>query len=88
MGYSPERKAAVLKRMLPSKNLPVRRLSQEEGISEATLHKWRAQARCNTESTGVPTPDHLRYQVFGTMTASGIVSILAFVNLKDVNFDG
>lgn len=45
MGYSPERKAAVLKRMLPPNNLPVRRLSQEEGISEATLHKWRAQAR-------------------------------------------
>ena len=33
MGYSPERKAAVLKRMLPPNNLPVRRLSQEEGIS-------------------------------------------------------
>jgi transposase-like protein len=45
MGYSPDRKAAVLKRMLPPNNLPVRRLSQEEGISEATLHKWRAQAR-------------------------------------------
>jgi hypothetical protein len=36
MGYSPERKAAVLKRMLPPNNLPVRQLSQEEGISEAT----------------------------------------------------
>lgn len=45
MGYSPERKAAVLKRMLPPNNLAVRRLSQEEGISEATLHKWRGQAR-------------------------------------------
>ena len=45
MGYSPERKAAVLKRMLPPNNLPVRQLSQEEGISSATLHKWRAQAR-------------------------------------------
>jgi transposase-like protein len=47
MGYSPERRAAVLKRMLPPINLPVRRLSQEEGISEATLHKWCAQARSN-----------------------------------------
>jgi len=45
MGYSPERKAAVLKRMLPPNNLPVRQLSQEEGISEATLHQWRAQPR-------------------------------------------
>ena len=45
MGYSPERKAAVLKRMLPANNMAIRRLSQEEGISEATLHKWRAEAR-------------------------------------------
>jgi len=47
MGYSPERKTAVLKRMFPPNNLPLRQLSQDEGISEATLHKWRAQARGN-----------------------------------------
>lgn len=45
MGYSPERKTAVLKRMLLPNNMAIRRLSQEEGISEATLHKWRAEAR-------------------------------------------
>ena len=45
MGYSPERKAAVLKRMLPPNTTAIRQLSQEEGISEATLHKWRAEAR-------------------------------------------
>ena len=45
MGYSPERKAAVLKRMLPPNTMAIRQLSQEEGISEATLHKWRAEAR-------------------------------------------
>lgn len=45
MGYSPERKAAVLKRMLPPLNVAIRQLSQEEGISEATLHKWRTAAR-------------------------------------------
>jgi transposase-like protein len=45
VGYSPERKAAVLKRMLPPHNIAIRQLSQEEGISEGTLHNWRAQAR-------------------------------------------
>lgn len=45
MGYSPERKPAVLKRMLPPNTMAIRQLSQEEGISEATLHKWRAEAR-------------------------------------------
>ena len=31
--------------MLPPNNMPLRRLSQEEGISQATLAKWRAKAR-------------------------------------------
>jgi hypothetical protein len=45
VGYSPERKSAVLKRMLPPNNVAIRQLAHEEGISEATLHKWRAEAR-------------------------------------------
>lgn len=28
--------------------MAIRQLSQEEGISEATLHKWRAEARGGT----------------------------------------
>ena len=31
--------------MLPPNNVAIRQLSHEEGISEATLHKWRAEAR-------------------------------------------
>ena len=31
--------------MLPPNNMAIRQLSHEEGISEATLHKWRAEAR-------------------------------------------
>lgn len=31
--------------MLPPSNIAIRQLSHEEGISEATLHKWRAEAR-------------------------------------------
>jgi transposase-like protein len=31
--------------MLPPGNMAIRQLSHEEGISEATLHKWRAAAR-------------------------------------------
>lgn len=45
MGYSQERRSAVLKRMLPPNNVAIRQLSREEGISEGTLHKWRAAAR-------------------------------------------
>lgn len=39
--------------MLPPNNVAIRQLSQEEGISEATLHKWRAEAR----SKGQLLPD-------------------------------
>ncbi len=45
MAYSPERKAAVLKRMLPPNTTSLRQLSREEGISEMTLSKWWAEAR-------------------------------------------
>jgi hypothetical protein len=35
----------VLKRILPPNNMAIGQLSEAEGISEATLHKWRAGAR-------------------------------------------
>lgn len=43
MAYSPERKAAVLTKMLPPNNMPLSRLAKEEGISAGTLAKWRAE---------------------------------------------
>ena len=45
MRYSPERKEAVLRKMMPPHNRPIKQLAQEEGISEATLFNWRKQAR-------------------------------------------
>ena len=35
----------MLKRMLPPAKMALRQVSQQEGISAATLHKWRSQAR-------------------------------------------
>ena len=45
MRYSPERKEAVLRKMMPPHNRSIRQLAAEEGISEATLFAWRKQAR-------------------------------------------
>lgn len=45
MGYSLERKEAVLKKMLPPNNQSITSLAKEEGISDATLYNWRKQAR-------------------------------------------
>ncbi len=42
--YSPERKAAILKKLLPPHNLSVAELSRQEGISDVTLYTWRKQA--------------------------------------------
>lgn len=42
--YSPERKAAVIARMLPPHNLSINQLSREEGIPSNTLYGWRSQA--------------------------------------------
>ncbi len=43
--YSPERKEAVIKKMMPPINTPVSQLSKETGISEACLYNWRKQSK-------------------------------------------
>ena len=45
MGYSLERKEAVLKKMLPPNRQSIAALAKAEGISDATLYNWRQQAR-------------------------------------------
>src|SRR5690625_1979317 len=52
--YSPERKEAVLSKLLPPYNLTVAELAREEGISPATLYNWRKQAKLE----GRPVPGH------------------------------
>lgn len=50
--YASERKAALLKKLLPPINLSVAELARQEGISEATLYNWRKQAKL--EGNAVP----------------------------------
>jgi transposase-like protein len=45
MRYTPERKKAVLKKMMPPNTRSISQLSKAEGISKATLYKWRQEAR-------------------------------------------
>ena len=47
MAYSKELKSAIIAKMLPPNNISISKLSKEEGIPEATLHKWRSEARAN-----------------------------------------
>lgn len=44
--YSPERKAAVLDKLLPPHNMTVSALAQQEGISEATLYIYGLPPFC------------------------------------------
>jgi transposase len=50
--YTNEMKESILKRMMPPNNEPISKLSDETGITEATLYKWRKDAR----ATGNATP--------------------------------
>lgn len=52
--YSAERKAAVLKKLLPPHNHSVASVATEEGISDATLYSWLKQCR----EKGVPVPGY------------------------------
>jgi transposase-like protein len=45
MAYSKEHRAAVIAKMLPPAGMAIPALSRLEGISEATLYKWRSEAR-------------------------------------------
>ena len=45
MSYSPERREAVLKKMLPPNQRSIPDLAREEGIAEPTLYAWRTKAR-------------------------------------------
>lgn len=50
--YSYERKAALLKKLLPPINLSVAELARQEGVSEQTLYNWRKQVKA--EGAAVP----------------------------------
>lgn len=50
--YTQERKASVLRKLLPPENRTVREVAREEGISEVTLYNWRSLAK----EQGVPVP--------------------------------
>lgn len=50
--YSPERKEALLKKLLPPINLSVAEVARQEGVSEPTLYNWRKQAKA--EGAAVP----------------------------------
>lgn len=43
--YSPERKAAILKKLLPPENRSVREVANEEGIHFQTLYSWLNKVR-------------------------------------------
>jgi transposase-like protein len=49
--YSKEIKESILKRMIPPNNEAISRISEETGITEATLYKWRKEARAAGNAT-------------------------------------
>ncbi len=43
--YSEERKASILKKLLPPHNQTIASVVEEEGISDSTLYNWLSQAK-------------------------------------------
>jgi transposase-like protein len=50
--YSDKFKYSIVKKMMPPENQSVSQIARETGLSEATLHKWKKQARAK----GLPMP--------------------------------
>lgn len=53
MRCSPERKNAILKKMMPPRSKSIKQIAKEEGIGESTLYNWRKEAR----NKGILLPD-------------------------------
>ena len=49
--YSEERKASVLKKLLPPQNRSVLQVAAEEGISDVTLYSWLKQWKSSWTGT-------------------------------------
>jgi transposase len=46
--YSDKFKYSIVKKMMPPENQSVSQIARETGLSEATLHKWKKQARAKS----------------------------------------
>jgi len=49
--YTKEMKEVIVQRMMPPNNEKIRAISKELGITEATLYKWRKEARMKGNAT-------------------------------------
>jgi transposase-like protein len=49
--YPKELKESIIKRMMPPNNEAISQISEEVGITEATLYKWRKEARAAGNAT-------------------------------------
>ena len=54
--YSPERKAALLKMLLPPLSLSMAEVARREGVSDMSLANWRRKARSEGNAVSESTP--------------------------------
>src|SRR5690606_1002213 len=77
--YSPERKAAILKKLLPPLNMSVAEVSRQENISGVTLYTWRKQLL----KKGVVMPDsHSAEQWSAEAKLAVVAETLAFSEVE------
>src|SRR5690606_21850056 len=77
--YSPERKTAILKKLLPPLNMSIAEVSRQENISNVTLYTWRKQLL----EKGVVVPDsHSPEQWSAEAKLAVVAETLAFSEVE------
>jgi transposase len=77
--YSEERKAAVLRKMLPPMNCSIKELAKQEGISDVTLYAWRRAAKME----GIPVPGVVRTGEDWSAEAK-LATVIETANLSEI----
>lgn len=80
--YSMEFKEAAVKKMMPPNAVPVRVVSQETGVSDVTLYKWRKEYR----DRGVAVPgDNINPENWGAQDKLAVVIETAGFNAIELS---
>jgi transposase len=77
--YSEERKAAILKKIIPPSNRSILEIAREENIAKSTLYKWQGELKLQGEKTLMNQPNKNQWSAeakFGAVIESATLSEL------------
>lgn len=78
--YSPERKKAILDKLLSPTHISIAQLARDENIAEQTLYNWRNQAKQQAKQQGKTVPTNQKTQELSPETKLTIIIDTAKLN--------